>query len=140
MALKNAFRANLTIDGIQVGNTYWDAFMGGKYTQSETKYTAFDGVQRTYVGLKSTENITVEANYEANVHGSLLGGPADANDKRGHEAVVTVFDIVNGNFVQNRAPYKGLVLDIVPPDGDSNDAGTITKIQVVVSVGILTAS
>lgn len=140
MALKNAFRAKLEIDGIQIGNTYWDAFTGGKFTQSEVKYTAYDGVERVYVGKKSTENITCEANYEGTVHGVLLGGPADDNDLRGHEATVTVFDIIKGIYTQNRAPYKGLVLDIVPPDGDSNDASTLTKIQVVVSVGLVAVS
>lgn len=141
MALKNAFRASLDIDGKVVGNSFWDAFTGGKFTQSEVKYTPFDGVQRTYVGLKTTENITLEADYEESVHGVLLGGPGDTNDLRGHKATVVVQDLVPGSnppqYVQNRAPYSGVILDIVPPDGDSNDASTIVKIQVVVSVGSL---
>lgn len=142
MALKNAFRASLTVEGRPVGNEFWDAFLGGKFTQSEVKYTPYDGVLRTYVGKKETENITLEANYEEAVHGPLVAHIGDqALDFRGKRAVVTVFDLVPQSappqYVQNRAPYEGLVLDIVPPDGDSNDASTIVKIQVVVSVGSL---
>jgi hypothetical protein len=139
MALKNAFRASLEIDGRVVGNAFWDAFTGGKYTQSEVKYTPFDNTQRTYVGLKTTENITLEANYEEAVHGVLLGGPGDTNDLRGHPATVTIQDLVPGSnpaqYVQNRAPLSGVVLEITPPDGNSNDASTVVMIQVVISVG-----
>src|SRR5215469_1277352 len=136
MALKNAFRASLRISGKQVGNEFWDAFMGGKYTQSEVKYVPFDNIQRTFVGKRETENITVEANYEEAVHGALIANIGDPADLRGQEAEVAVYDLVPlsnpAQYVKNRAPYKGLVLDVVPPDGDSNDASTLVKIQIVV--------
>jgi hypothetical protein len=142
MALKSSFRASLTVEGNQVGNTFWDAFMGGKYSQTETKYTPFDGVLRTFVGKPETENITLEANYEEAVHGPIVAHIGDRSlDYRGKKAIVTVYDLVPlsnpQQYVQNRAPYEGLVLDIVPPDGDSNDASTIVKIQIVISVGSL---
>lgn len=142
MALKNAFRASLTVEGQEIGNKFWDAYMGGKYSQTETKYTPFDGVLRTYVGKPETENITVEANYEEAVHGPIIANIGNlALDYRGKKAIVTVYDLVPlsnpQQYVQNRAPYEGLVLDIVPPDGDSNDASTIVKIQMVISVGSL---
>lgn len=139
MALKNAFRASLEVNGKQVGNEFWDAFMGGKNLQNEVKYTPYDGVQRTFTGIKSTDNITLEANYEEAVHGPLIGGPDDAADLRGLPATVVVQDLVPGSnppqYVQNRPALKGLVLEVVPPDGDSNDASTIVKLQIVVSVG-----
>jgi hypothetical protein len=137
MALKNAFRARLNIEGAQAGKEYWDAFTGGKNTQTEVKYTPFDGVQRTYSGLKSTENMTLDSDYDPIVHGPMCGGPGDANDLRGRECEVIVFDKVPGTneYAQNRPPLRGLVLDVVPPDGDSNDASTLVKMQIVVSVG-----
>lgn len=142
MALKNAFRASLSVEGKQVGYEYWDAFTGGKNLQKEVKYTPFDGVQRTFTGLKETDNITVESAYDESVHGSLIGGPGDANDLRGRRALVTVYDLVSGSnppqYVQNRPPLPGLVLEVIPPDGDSNDAQTIVKLQIIVSVGSTT--
>lgn len=139
MALKNAFRASLQIEGKSVGYEFWDAFTGGKNSVKEVKYTPFDGVQRTFTGLKETENITLEAAYDESVHGSLIGGPGDANDLRGRVALVTIQDLVPGSnpqqYVQNRPPLHGLVLEVVPPDGDSNDASTIVKLQIIVSVG-----
>jgi hypothetical protein len=141
MALKNAFRASLAINGVPAGNKYWDAFLGGKFTQTETKYTPYDGVERTYVGKKETENITLEANYEPSIHGELVAHANDEGDYRGLKAEVQVFDLEPlsnpPKYNKNRAPYEGLVLEIVPPDGDSNDAGTIAKISLVVSVGSL---
>jgi hypothetical protein len=139
MALKNAFRASLQVEGKQVGYEFWDAFTGGKNSIKEVKYTPYDGVQRTFTGLKETENITLESSYDETVHGELIGGPGDANDLRGLVAQVTVQDLVPGSnppqYVQNRPPLRGLVLEVVPPDGDSNDASTIVKLQIVVSVG-----
>jgi hypothetical protein len=139
MALKNAFRASLQVDGKPVGFQYWDAFTGGKNLQKEVKYTPYDGIQRTFTGLKETDNITVESAYDESVHGKLIGGPGDANDLRGRPALVTVQDLVPGSnppqYVQNRPPLHGLVLEVVPPDGDSNDASTIVKIQIIISVG-----
>jgi hypothetical protein len=137
--LKNAFLASLQVEGQQVGYEFWDAFVGGKHLVKEVKYTPYDGIQRTNTGLKETENITVEAAYDESVHGSLIGGPGDKNDLRGREALVTVQDLVPGSnppqYVQNRPALPGLVLEVVPPDGDSNDASTIVKIAIVISVG-----
>jgi hypothetical protein len=139
MALKNAFRASVEVEGKPIGYEYWDAFQGGKNSVKEVKYTAYDGVQKTFTGLKETENITIEAAYDESAHGNLIGGPGDANDIRGLPAKVTIQDLVPGTnppqYVQNRPPLSGLVLEVVPPDGDSNDASTIVKIQIVISVG-----
>lgn len=139
MALKNAFRASVQVEGKPIGYEFWDAFTGGKNTVKEVKYTPFDGVQRTFTGLPETENITIESAYDESVHGSLIGGPGDANDLRGRTALVTIQDLVPGSnpkqYVQNRPPLHGLVLEVIPPDGDSNDASTIVKIQIVISVG-----
>lgn len=132
MALKNAFRASLQIGPKDWGN--WDAFMGGDFDMSETKYTPADGIQRTYVGVKTTNNITLETDYREEIHGQLL-----KEDPRGIAATAVIFDRdPEGNFQQNRPPYFGVVKQVVPPDGDSNDAATIVKIQVIISVGNLT--
>ena len=136
MALKNQFRASLTVAGAVIGNPLWDAFTGGKFSQTETKYTPYDGVQRTYTSKNETENVTLEAAYDPVVHGDIVKHIGDAFDLRGQEAEVVVMDQeAGGVMVRNRAPYKGKVLEIVPPDGDSNDAGTVAKIQIIVSVG-----
>lgn len=141
MALKNAFLASLEVGGIIIGNAYWDAFQGGKYSLTETKYTPFDGVLRAYAGKPETENITLEANYEEAVHGSIVKNIENSKDLRGKSAKVIVYDLEPGSnpkkYNQNRAPYEGLILDITPPNGDSNDASTIEKISIVVSVGSL---
>jgi len=153
MALKNAFRGALFVtlptagkvqfpQGVNdLGNAWeWDAFTGGKYSVKESKYIPFDGVERTHTGNRETENLTIEADYVESVHGPLLamvdGELPEAEDLRGKRAEFIVKDRdENGNFQQNRNPYVGKILEIVPPDGDSNDGGTIAKIQIILSIG-----
>jgi hypothetical protein len=142
MALKNAFRAALFVDGKELpGGFEWDGFTGGKWTQKETKYTPYDGVQRTYVSQKEVENITLEADYQEAVHGAILATlNGEAGDIRGKVARVVVKDRdINGNFQQNRPPYNGTILEVMGPDGDSNDASSVSKISIVISTGVLAA-
>lgn len=138
-ALKNAFRASVTVEGEQIGHKYWDKCMGGKASQSEVKYQPAEGVQRTYVGIKTLENITVESEYDESVHGALIPGQEDSTDIRGKKAEVLVEDLIPGSnpaqYAANRPPYKGVVLEVTPPDYDSNDASTVVTIAVVISVG-----
>lgn len=139
MALKNAFRASLTIEGQQVGHKYWDKMTGGKAAMNEVKYQPAEGVQRTYVGIKTIENITLESEYDEAVHGTLIPGQEDTTDIRGKKAQVTVEDAVPGTspvtYAANRPPYNGVVLEVTPPDYDSNDASTVVNIGVIISVG-----
>lgn len=135
MALKNAFQASLTVVD-SAGNVKqlgeWDAFTGGKFSQSETKYTPANRKQRTYVGLRTIENVTLERDYEPEVDGPLVN---ISQDIRGMAATIVVEDRdPDGNFQRNREPYVGKVLEIIPPDGDTNDASAIVKIGIVVSV------
>jgi hypothetical protein len=136
MALKNQFRASLSVGGVTIGNQQWDAFTGGKHTLTETKYTPYDGILRTYAGKPETENVTLEAAYSPAVHGNIVKHIGDKEDLRGQEAEVIIYDEEPGGvWATNRAPYVGKIIDITPPDGDSNDASTVAKIQIVVSVG-----
>jgi len=141
MAIKNIFRATVQIVGSKPQDLgMWDAFQGGDYDTTETKYTPGDGEQRVYVGLRTTGNVTLDADYQLGIHDVLLrqvGTEVKANeDLRGQPVKVVVLERgADGNYQQNRNPYPGVIKQIVPPDGDSNDAGTIAKIQMVVSVG-----
>lgn len=138
-ALKNAFKAYLNIPGTTVTHMAFDKLSGGKALMNEVKYQPAEGVQRTYAGIKTIENVTLEAEYEEAKHGKLLPGQEDTTDIRGLAAEVIVEDLVPGSsppqYVQNRPPYKGLVLEVTPPDYDSNDASTIVTIGVIISVG-----
>lgn len=129
MALKNAFRASLNVAGVDYGS--WDALTGGDFDTNEVKYTPFDEEQRVYVGQKTTNNVTLERDYVEAIDGPLL-----AKDLRGQSATGVILDRdANGNFQQNRPPYRGVVKTIIPPDYDSNDSSTVVKIQVVISCG-----
>jgi hypothetical protein len=142
MALKNAFRAALFVDGKELpAGVEWDGFTGGKWTQKETKYTPYDGIQRSYVGQKEVENFTLEADYKVAIHGPILATlNGEAGDIRGKAARVIVKDRdINGNFQQNRPPYNGTVLEVIGPDGDSNDASSVSKISIVISTGLRAA-
>jgi len=136
VALKNAFQASLTITNPATGENQdlglWDAFTGGKFSQSETKYTPASRKQRTYVGLRTIENVTLERDYEPEEDGDLVN---ISKDLRGMQATVIVEDRdPDGNFQRNREPYVGKVLEIVPPDGDTNDGSSVVKIGIVISV------
>jgi hypothetical protein len=142
MATKNIFRATVTIitPGKEVDLGMWDTFTGGDYDSTETKYTPADGEQRVYTGVRTTNNLTMDSDYQPNVHDALLkevGQEVKANeDLRGQPVRVIVQELgADGNYQANRKPYLGVIKQIVPPDGDSNDAGTIAKIGLVVSVG-----
>ena len=140
MALKSAFRGVLQINGVlwpPATGGEWDAYTGGKFTQKEVKYTPYDEDQRVYAAIKEKENITLEADYKVEVFGPLLNEWTEkGEDIRGQKAMVVIKERgTDGNFQQNRPPYEGLILDVVLPEGDSNDATAIEKIQVVVSVG-----
>lgn len=135
MALKNAFRATLTIGGVDYGE--WDAATGGAQDTAETKYTPFDGEERTYLGKKTTDNVTLEKDYVPSEIASQFAG----RELRGLEGVATVLDRdSDGNYQQNRPPYKGLIKKITWPDYDSDDAATIVKVSVELSVGKVTAT
>lgn len=136
MALKNQFKVALTVAG--EGTFLFDSFTGGKFTQSESKYTAADRQQRSYTGLKSTENVTIERVYLSHAHsGETLTDPQIlAADWRGKACSVAIYDRneTGGYEPGGRPPYIGKILDVVPPDGDTNDSASIVKLQVVVSV------
>src|ERR1700689_2195588 len=113
MALKNSFEAVLTVNGVEYK---FDKFTGGKFTRSETKYTAADRVQRSYTGLSAIENLTLERVYQAERDGAILKA-----DLRGQACKVTIKDInEKGEAQANRPPYVGRVLEVTPPDGDTN--------------------
>ncbi|MFZ1927395.1 MAG: hypothetical protein WAU42_14805 [Solirubrobacteraceae bacterium] len=134
MALKNAFKAHLTINNVDYGE--WDAATGGDFDTSETKYTGPDGKERVYVGKKTTNNVTMERDYSAKDADEMFKG----KELRGLPALGLVEDRdEDGNFQLNRPPYEGLIKQVTWPDYDSNDASTIVKITVVISCGEVVA-
>ena len=146
MALKNAFKAYLTVQrptsgvgskGPAITNMAFDKCMGGKASQSEVKYQPAEGIQRTYVGIKTIENITLEVEYNQAIHGAMIPGQFDESDIRGLPCTVEIQDLVpsTGKYQKNRPPYKGVILEVTPPDYDSNDAASIVDLSVIVSVG-----
>lgn len=124
------FYGTLSIDGEDFGA--FDGFAGGAYDTGEQKYTPYDGVQRTYADTKSTSNVTASRIYTPSRDGALVRRHEELREK---PFVFTVQDKdADGNFQQNRPPYRGFVKMITPPDGDSNGTG-IAMLQIELSVG-----
>lgn len=130
MSIEKDYRGMLTMAGTDYGQ--WDAVEGGEYTAEETKYTPYDEVERTYLSNKKTGNVTLSRDYRPDRDGAILKAQKQLH---GSVAGVVMLDKgADGNYQQNRDPYTGLVLSIVPPNYDS-DGNAISKIQVIVSVG-----
>lgn len=88
-------------------------------------------MQRSYTGLSSIENLTLERVYQA----ARDGAGILAHDIRGLSAEVIIKDLNEAGEAQaNRPPYIGKVLEVTPPDGDVNDASTTVMLGVTVSV------
>lgn len=143
MALKNAIgRASLSIlvAGKWTDFGYFDTNTGGDWDIAETKYTPFDGEQRTYLGQPTDNNVTIDRDYTPNDRATDVDLVNGSVEYRGLPAKSIIYDKdANGNWQQNRKPYSGLVKQIIPPDGDSNDASTVAKISVVLSIGKVTS-
>lgn len=124
------FYGTLSIDGEDFGP--WDGFSGGAYDADETKYTPYDKVQRTYLTNETTDNVTIQRDYRPSRDGLLVRRKDDLHRKP--FVFVVQDEDEDGNFQQNRPPYRGLVKRIVPPDGNSNDNG-VAMISIELSVG-----
>lgn len=130
MSTEKDHQATLTIAGTDYGQ--WDALEGGEYDADETKYTPFDGIERVYLSNPKTGNVTLSRDYRPERDGPILKGRKTLHEA---EAQVVLLDKgADGNYQQNRDPYKGLVKTITPPAYDS-DGNAVGKISVVVIVG-----
>jgi hypothetical protein len=130
MAVKKAFKCRLSALGNDLGE--FDAFTGGAADHTETKYTPFDGVQRTYLSFPELGNITLSRSYEEARDGDFM---THAPAYYAAPCTVVVLDRdASGNYQQNRAPYNGAIKAITPPEGDSN-ASDIQMLTIEVSVG-----
>jgi hypothetical protein len=130
MATQRDFYGTLQIAGEDFGP--FDAFAGGAYDTEETKYTPYDLVQRTYLGVDTVTNLTVSREYLPERDGPLV---RRKDSLKRHPFVFTVQDKdADGNFQQNRPPYRGVVKQITPPDGNSNESG-VAMLSIELSVG-----
>lgn len=128
--LKNAFKVKVSSATEDLGE--FDSFTGGEYDAAETKYTPYDGVQRTYLAFPTVGNITVGRNYEEARDGGFVARKASL---QGTAVTCVVLDRdVNGNYQQNRPAEKALIKGITPPEGDSN-ANDQAMLMIELSVG-----
>lgn len=131
MATKRDITASLSINGEDFGD--FDAFTGGGYDADETKYTPFDGVQRTYLGNPTEANLVLTRDYRPVRDGPILRRKARLQDQPG---IAVVQDRGgDGNWQQNRPPYSGLIKAITGPEGDSN-SGDIAMLSIEMSTGV----
>lgn len=132
MAVKKAFKVRLSANGADLGE--FDAFTGGGVDHTETKYTPFDGVQRTYLSFPELGNVTLTRSYEEARDGGFMA--AEASYRAAPCTVVVLDRDSSGNYQQNRAPYNGAIKAITGPEGDSNSSD-IEMLTIEVSVGTL---
>jgi hypothetical protein len=130
MATKKQIRASLK--GASTDYGYFDSFTGGDAGSEEKKYTGVDEVQRTSVSEPQDGNVTLAREFRRSRDADIV---RTRRAKIGEVVTVTPEDKdADGNWQQNAAPYRGLIMSIAPPEGDSNSNDT-AMLTVVVSTG-----